>query len=324
MSSKLVSILTPCYNGEKYLDKYFSDILSQDYSSCELLFIDDGSTDATPQIVEKYRPLIEKKGYELKYIRQENMGQGIAVANSLKFVTGEYLIWPDCDDRLHKSSISVRVRFLEEHPEYGMVRSEGIVVDEKEPDKVLRYISGKSEHRFAENIFSDYLFGKSAWLQPGSFMVRMSAFDKANPERYIYPIRYGQNWQMVLPVLYHFKCGYIDTPLFTYVLHKGSSSDINGKDYEYLISREEIYYKIVSETIKHMQIPDEDIYLKQLQIYYTRKYLTLAYNQRNKAEAKRIYSMLKKMGGVRLRDFIKVKSMNFNISHILYRKIVGN
>lgn len=319
---KLVSILTPCYNGEKYLNDYFDDIINQDYDYCELIFIDDGSTDSTSKIVEQYRSKIERRGYTLKYYRQDNAGQGIAIANGIKKVTGDYLVWPDCDDRMNKNSISRRVRFLEENPEYGLVRSEGIVVDEKEPEKVIKYISGKSEHRFAEYIFEDYLFGHCAWLQPGSFMVRVSALDRSNPDRYIYPIRYGQNWQMLLPILYYFKCGYIDEPLFTYVLHKGSSSDSSGKEYDYLISREKMYYEIVSETIKHMGITDEGVYLSRLKQYYLQKYLTLAFNYSNKRDARMIYLELKQLRAVRLKDFLKVKTLNLKISHLLYKRIV--
>ena len=321
--NKLVSILTPCYNGEKYLDNYFQDILQQDYSNCEIIFVDDGSIDSTSQIVSRYRPLIEKKGYVLKYYYQENAGQGIAIANGIKKVMGEYLVWPDCDDRLSKDSISKRVKYLEEHPEYGIVRSEGTVVDEKEPERIIKYISDKSKHRFEEHLFENYLFGNCAWLQPGSFMIRVSALDRANPDRYIYPIRYGQNWQMLLPVMYYYKCGYIDEPLFTYILHRGSASDCKGKTYQYLISHEKMYYEIISETVKHMQIPEADQYLKRLEIYYLRRYLTVSYTNSNENEVKLYYNKLRQLKAVRFKDFLKAKSLKFKVSHTLYRRIVG-
>ena len=317
---KLVSILTPCYNGEKFLDDYFFDILEQDYPKCEIIFIDDGSTDGTEKMVEKYRSLLEKKGYILKYYRQKNAGQGIAIAKGIKEVSGDFLIWPDCDDRLRHDSISKRVAFLENYPEYGIVRSEGIVVTEEKPDVIIKYVSGKSEHRFSEDIFEDYLFGNCAWLQPGSFMVRTSALDKANPGRYIYPIRYGQNWQMLLPILYKFKCGYIDEPLFTYVLHKGSASDNKGKGYSYLISREKMYYEIIVNTLKHMSIPNRDEYINRLNIYYNRRYLTVAYKNQEKNEAKKFYLKLKSLNAARIIDFLKMISLNSKISHYFYKR----
>ena len=320
--NKLVSIITPCYNGEKYLDNYFQDILQQDYCNCEIIFVDDGSIDATAQIVSKYRPLIEKKGYFLKYYYQDNAGQGIAIANKIKEARGEYLIWPDCDDRLSNNSISKKVRYLEEHPEYGIVRSEGIVVDEKKPGQMIKYISGKSKYRFEENLFENYLFGKCAWLQPGSFMIRMAALDKANPDRYIYPIRYGQNWQILLPVMYYYKCGYIDEPLFTYVLHRGSASDCKGKTYQHLISREKMYHEIISETVKHMRLEEKESILKRLEIYYLRRYLTVAYTGSNKEETQLYYNKLKKLKAVRFKDFLKVKFLKCKFFHKLYKRIV--
>ena len=207
--------------------------------------------------------------------------------------------------------------------EYGIVRSEGIVVDENEPEQIIKFISDKSKNRFDEHLFENYLFGNCAWLQPGSFMIRVAALDKANPDRYIYPIRYGQNWQMLLPVMYYFKCGYIDEPLFTYVLHRGSASDCKGKSYQYLISREKMYYEIISETLKHMQIKDADQYLKRLEIYYLRRYLTVAFIYSNEDEVKLYYNKLRQLKATRFKDFVKAKSLKFKISHKLYRKIVN-
>lgn len=55
MTHALVSIITPCYNGEKYLDNYFQSILAQTYRPLELIFINDGSTDQTEEIALSYR-----------------------------------------------------------------------------------------------------------------------------------------------------------------------------------------------------------------------------------------------------------------------------
>ena len=49
-----VSILTPSYNAEKYLEVYFMHLLEQTYKNFELIFVDDGSIDETKKIVEKY------------------------------------------------------------------------------------------------------------------------------------------------------------------------------------------------------------------------------------------------------------------------------
>ena len=58
---KLVSIITPCYNGEKYIDRYAQSLLNQEYSNCQLIFMDDGSTDNSKEKIMGYRTRFEKK-----------------------------------------------------------------------------------------------------------------------------------------------------------------------------------------------------------------------------------------------------------------------
>ena len=63
----LVSIVTPCYNGENYLDRFFRSVLAQTYPSLELVFINDGSTDHTEQLAESFRPQLEERGIRFIY-----------------------------------------------------------------------------------------------------------------------------------------------------------------------------------------------------------------------------------------------------------------
>lgn len=58
----LVSIITPCYNGEQYIDAYFQSILAQTYTRLELIFVNDGSTDKTEEVALSYREQLEQKG----------------------------------------------------------------------------------------------------------------------------------------------------------------------------------------------------------------------------------------------------------------------
>ena len=74
MKQPLVSIITPCYNGEPYLDQYFDSILKQTYQHLELIFVDDGSTDRTSEIAENYREKLEDRGIRYILLKQENRG----------------------------------------------------------------------------------------------------------------------------------------------------------------------------------------------------------------------------------------------------------
>ena len=60
MEDKLVSIIVVCYNGEKYVDRFFESILSQTYNKIEIVFVNDGSSDNTEMIVKSYEDKIKK------------------------------------------------------------------------------------------------------------------------------------------------------------------------------------------------------------------------------------------------------------------------
>lgn len=119
----LVSIITPSYNSEKYLDAFFISILEQDYEKYEIIFINDGSTDRTENIVYKYKEKFEERNIRFVYLKQENGGQAKAMNLGFPYIQGKYFIWPDSDDELYRNNISEKVKYMEqifkhaEHPQ---------------------------------------------------------------------------------------------------------------------------------------------------------------------------------------------------------------
>jgi glycosyltransferase involved in cell wall biosynthesis len=324
MKEKLVSIVTPCFNGAKYLDNYFNGLLSQDYSNCELIFIDDGSKDNSKELVFKYKELLEEKGIEVRYFYQENRGVGYSISYGFKQIKGDYIIWPDCDDVLLPESISSKVRFLEKYPEFGAVRTDGIIVHEDNPDKVIRYFSRKRKNRFNEELFEAYLYAKNAWLMPGSFMIRTTSFLDVNPERYIFETRNGQNWQILLPVFYKYKCGYIDKPLYKYYLHRGSLSDQSNHSYEKKMIRLINYEEIIINTLNHMNITDKEKYIDNIKLYYINSKFVLAAENRNLDDVNEYYRLLKKNNDVGIKkSLIKISTRSKLLNSLLFaiRKI---
>lgn len=88
---ELVSLLTPCYNMEKYIFRLLDSVLSQTYPTVEMIIIDDGSSDKSADIIKSYIPKFSERGYSLKYVFQENSGQSVAIQNGLLLVKGKYL-----------------------------------------------------------------------------------------------------------------------------------------------------------------------------------------------------------------------------------------
>jgi glycosyltransferase involved in cell wall biosynthesis/coenzyme F420-reducing hydrogenase beta subunit len=265
---KKVSIITPCFNGEKHVKYFLNSILKQTYKNIEFIFINDGSTDKTEKILKSFENKFRKRGIEFHYLYQKNQGQAASLNNGLKIFTGEYLTWPDSDDILSPSSIEKKVNLLENNQQYGFVRTDGNVVQDRNLKRTKYFLSGKNPNRFKENIFEDYILGGNDWYVPGCFMIRTQAFLDVNPSKEIYSTAQGsQNIQMILPVSYKYKCGYIDEPLYTYVYRTFSRSHYQ-KSYIQFLKRHSAIKDIFRNVILSIEGIDKNKYLEIIEQRY--------------------------------------------------------
>ena len=93
-SAPLLSVVVAVYNGEAFLDQFFTCLVNQRIDSMEVIIVNDGSTDRSMQIVESWR----EKLPQLQVIEQQNQGVSIARNTGLAVATGQYLSFPDIDD----------------------------------------------------------------------------------------------------------------------------------------------------------------------------------------------------------------------------------
>ncbi|WP_169805404.1 glycosyltransferase family 2 protein [Methanobrevibacter cuticularis] len=91
-----VSVIVPVYNSEKYLGKCLDSLINQTLKDIEIICVDDGSTDSSPEILENY----SKRDNRIKLVSQENRDVGAARGAGLKIATGEYVAFVDNDDWL--------------------------------------------------------------------------------------------------------------------------------------------------------------------------------------------------------------------------------
>src|SRR5438552_1628454 len=121
----LVSIVTPSYNQAAFLEETLLSVLEQDYEPIEYLLVDDGSTDSSPEIVERYADRLAW------WTRQENAGQVAALNRGFERATGEYMGYLNSDDTLLPGSVSRMVGELERDPELLLVYGDALYTDEK-------------------------------------------------------------------------------------------------------------------------------------------------------------------------------------------------
>lgn len=108
---KLLSIIVPVYNVEKYLSKCLDSLLAQDISisDYEIIVINDGSTDKSLSIAESYRESFSN----IRVISQINKGLGGARNTGIKASKGKYLFFVDSDDLIKKNSLKLLLEFME-------------------------------------------------------------------------------------------------------------------------------------------------------------------------------------------------------------------
>lgn len=264
MKKGYVSIVTPCYNGEKYLSNLLNSILEQSYKKIEFVLINDGSTDRTEKVAKEYEKKFKKCNIDFKYIVQKNAGQAAAVDKGLKVVAGEYFIEADSDDYFPNDAIENMVSFLERNPDFNAVRGHArfykINKDGKEETLEIR----KSKNPSNTDLFLNYILEEDIYCYPGVIMFRMKTFLKNNKDRNIYINKAGQNWQLILPAVYKTKTGYIDKIVYNYFVRDGSHSRTK-ETFLSVLKRMSNHRKILKNTVKKI-INDIDEKKKYLAI----------------------------------------------------------
>lgn len=101
----LVSIIIPCYNAEKFIEKTIRYTFNQTYSNFELICVDDGSTDNTVKIIEKLT-----QEYNLRLFTQPNSGALEARRTGVKHSNGKYVTFIDADDRIDIDAIEISMK----------------------------------------------------------------------------------------------------------------------------------------------------------------------------------------------------------------------
>ena len=101
-----VSIIVPVFNSEKYIDKCLSSILAQTYPYYEVWIIDDGSTDKSGEICDRYSTMDRR----INVIHQENSGVSAARNAGLQVLTGKYILFIDSDDYIENNMLEVLVK----------------------------------------------------------------------------------------------------------------------------------------------------------------------------------------------------------------------
>jgi glycosyltransferase involved in cell wall biosynthesis len=201
----LVSVIIPTRDRSHLLREAIESVLASqsDAFGIEVIVVDDGSTDQTPEIV---------RSYPVTYVRGEGKGASAARNMGLQCVTGDYVTFLDDDDKWPENNLRTQINFLEANPQFGAVFSRVLLTD----DSFTPIAGPYPVQPFrSETMITDFLWhvpSACAMVVRRSILTVVGGFDTS--------LQGGEDWDWVLRVAQHCQIGYIDQVILLWRIHR--------------------------------------------------------------------------------------------------------
>ncbi|HLW19113.1 MAG TPA: glycosyltransferase family A protein [Cyclobacteriaceae bacterium] len=162
--NKKVSVIIPCYNQGQYLKETVKSVLNSTYDNLEIIVVDDGSTDNTPEVGKS----LASEYHQIRYYHQVNSGPSTARNHGIRKATGNYILPLDADDLISSNYIEKAVNVLLQQPEVKVVYCEAEKFGGKNEPWQLKPFSLAL---LAKNnmIFVSAMYRKSDWESCGGY-----------------------------------------------------------------------------------------------------------------------------------------------------------
>ena len=197
------------YNGMPYLDEAVQSVLAQTMSDLELVIVDDGSTDETPEFL---RALGDDR---VVVVHRENGGTAAAANQGLALCRGEFIARMDADDVCVPHRLARQLEFFERHPDVGVLGSFTRSLGESRIGGIVHL---PTEHGVIRQALLD---GRHAMSHP-SLLIRAEVLRSVGG---YWPYRLVDDWDMMLRVSEVTTVANLPEPLLHYRVHRGS---LNG------------------------------------------------------------------------------------------------
>lgn len=214
MNNNKVSIIMPVYNVSEKLNKSLNSLINQTYSNIEILLINDGSTDNSGEVCDKYA----QNDNRIKVVHKKNGGVSSARNIGLEIATGKYIMFVDSDDYTDEKSCEVMVKAIEKYDVDMVVSSYNTVYN----GKVMKHICPEKVYNSVESMKDDFrLIYLDCFLNsPWNKLFKKEHITKGFDEN----MRYFEDYYFVLDYMDNIRnLVTIDTPLYYYIEDTGNS-----------------------------------------------------------------------------------------------------
>ncbi|MEL6261486.1 MAG: glycosyltransferase [Cyanobacteria bacterium J06626_6] len=218
-TAPLVSVVIPVYNAAAYLPETIQSVLNQSYVNWELLVVDDGSTDATPAIVQKYQDTDDR----VRWVPKINGGVSSARNLGAQEAKGSLLAFLDADDRWLTDKLLAHVNHMSAHPETGVSFARVALIKS----------DGQTTHKLTNNVVSQLqpqdLFYSNPTVTTSNLVMRREVFLSAGG--FDETMQYNEDVELLFRVAFHSELALegIDDVLVQYRLHDSGLSSTLSK-----------------------------------------------------------------------------------------------
>lgn len=215
----LISFIIPVYNGSLFIKQCIETLLAQTYNNWEGIFINDGSTDNTRELLEQ----VSRADSRIKFYNQKNQGAAIARYTGVKLATGEYITFLDVDDTLSKDFLQSLIQQITPSIDivvcpFNIIKKNKIISKHITPgifnriDYLKKILTGYAGWELCAKIFRKELF-EQPLIQPQN-------------------IRIGEDAANLIQLISRAKKIKItNIPLYNYIQYSTSASHIKNKQY---------------------------------------------------------------------------------------------
>jgi glycosyltransferase involved in cell wall biosynthesis len=212
-SSPMVSVVIAAYSAARWIAETLDSVLAQTFQDFEVIVVDDGSTDETPEVVAGY-------GSRVRYLRQENGGQPSARNFGIRAVRGSYVAFLDADDLWLPEKLQLQMDLLSRHPNLAWVYSDAIVFDEESGQEVFR--ASDVTKLYAGDILRPLLL--SNFIASPTPVIRRDVFDTVGYFDESPDLQFAEDWNMWLRIAAKYQVRFVERPLAKYRRHATSES----------------------------------------------------------------------------------------------------
>lgn len=303
-----VSIIIPTRNRARWLKKSIRSVLDQTYQDFELIVVDDGSTDKTPEVIKSF------KDKRIRYFRQlKSRGAAVARNIGIRKAKGKFIAFNDDDDFWQPMKLEKQIKaFRGASGRVGVIYTglNRIINEQKKyfPEKWVK----KKEGSLQQELFFENFIDLSATMVRRKCFDEVGLFDEALP-------RY-QDWELWLRISRNYQFQFIDQPLVdSYVLPRG----ITQKRRVLLQATERIFNKYKQEIKKNKKVLAAwqfrlgDLYYYQEKMKKARKLFTQAF--KNRPSFRYFRAIIKTILGKKISQFL----INWKINLIRDWRLVG-